>query len=213
MASRWHVVLVLAVFSIGSTVLGGDAPRKKGVPPRPAWSACPAEKFAQPPGTVLPGYWMLSQENVQKDLKLTDEQKKSLKQIADKYYAQMREEWSGIRELAPGEQQKKFGEIREASVKLAEGVRKQVEEVLTPEQLAELKELTFRYRVAMMLVNPRTLEELGASDEQKAKFQQIRDDQQKRMQEIQQQSVDKMFKVLTAEQIEKLKEKGEQTPF
>ncbi len=57
-----------------------------------------------------------------------------------------------------------------------------------------------------VLRNPQVLEQLGISEQQKKKLRQIREDMQQRLRELEDETLDKIFDVLTSEQSDKLKE-------
>ena len=157
-------------------------------------------------GPGIPGYWNLGSESVQKELKLTDEQKQKLRQISDTYMKQMRERGSALQGLSPEEVREKMAELQKESAKAAEDARKQVGEILTSEQLAQLKEITFRSYAMSLLSNPRVLTQVGLSEDQQAKLRKVREEFQEKVQKLQQEMVDDALKVLTPEQQKKLKE-------
>ena len=94
-------------------------------------------------------------ENVQKDLGLTPEQKEKLQDIAKKAAESMAKEqgvdWAKFRDMEPEEQQKAQKELADRYAKRAEDARKAVEQILTPAQVEQLKEIEFRQRAASLL--------------------------------------------------------------
>jgi Spy/CpxP family protein refolding chaperone len=180
-------------------------------------AGAPAPRVMFQPGAMyygLPGYYMLQQENVQKEIELVPEQKAKLQEIAKKYYEGMQEDakidWAKVRELPAEEQKKKYEEIQQAYTKRAADVKKQVEDVLLPHQLQTLKKLENRTRAASLLYMPNVLEKIGVTEEQKKKMQQVREDIQKKMAQLQQETLDKTLEVLTPEQRKKLDEAAEE---
>lgn len=149
---------------------------------------------------AVPGYYMLRMQHVQDQLELTDEQLATLKELGKKYYEGMRRDWSGFKDLSAEERQAKYAEIREKNRKLAEDVRKQVEDVLVPHQIDQLKKINFQSRGPYVLQNPRLLDQIKVSEEQKAELAKIREALQAKLREVQQESFEKALEVLTAEQ-------------
>ena len=186
-------------------------------------TAQPSPGAATPPGGVggqgmvpaysLPGYWMLGMENTQKELKITDAQKGKLKALAEKYQADMRQQYEKVREVPKDEQAKFWADWREKSAKRQAEVRKEVEAVLQPQQIAKLKEMNLRMRGPGLLSYPRTLEQLDLTPEQKTKLQGVRNEWQQKqqklqqeLQKLQQELFDQSFQILTPAQQEKLKD-------
>jgi Spy/CpxP family protein refolding chaperone len=184
----------------------GQEPNARSVPmlvPQPGASVFPL-------GRGLPGYPTLQMEAVQKELGLTPEQKEKLKEIAKKAAESMREEpgfdWTKFRDMKPEEQRKAQKERADRYAKQAEETKKQVEQVLTPKQVEQLKDMDLRQRVASMLYMPQVLQQVELPDEQKQQMKKIREDTQSKMAQLQRESQEKLFNVLTPEQKEKLKE-------
>ena len=144
---------------------------------------------------------------------LRPEQKEKLKEIAKKAAEPQKDQpkidWEKFRDMKFEEQRKFQKEMSDFNAKRAEEVRKQVEKVLTPKQVEQLKEMEFRQRAASMLYMPRVLQEIEMTDEQKEQLQKIREETQSKMAQLQHESQEKTLGVLTPEQIKKLKEVSE----
>jgi Spy/CpxP family protein refolding chaperone len=217
MRSILNLALSLILAAIwGPTACAADPGGRPGTP-KPGMGGM--GQFAPPgpaPAFMLPGYWALGMENTQKELKLTDQQKQKLKDLAEKYQTEMREYWSQSRRLPREEQQQRSTEWRERSAKQQREIRKQVEAVLQPEQLARLKEMNFHMRGPALLGNPRTMELLGLTEDQKGKLERAREESQQKMQQLQQEmrklqhdTFHRSVEILTPEQQAKLKEQVE----
>jgi len=161
---------------------------------------------ATPGLSGLPGFWMLGQGNVQKELSLTDEQKDKLLALAKKYQDESRQEWVEVSNLPREKRQERLAELRKKADKRTAEVRKEVEAVLQPRQVERLKELRFRLLAGALLQNPATLKRLEVTPEQEEKLRQLREELQQKIQELQQQNTEKALSVLTPEQREKLKD-------
>jgi Spy/CpxP family protein refolding chaperone len=197
------VVAVLTLVAV-APALGAEEP-KAGAP-----ATNPVIQLGGGMYFGLPGYYMLQQENVQKELEIVPEQKAKLQEIAKQYsegmQADAKIDRAKVRELPPEEQKKKSDEVRQAYTKRMEDVKKQIEGVLLPHQLQALKKIETRTRSSSMLYMPNVLEKLNVTEEQKAKMQKLREDMQKKMQQLQQESLDKTLEVLSPEQRKKLDE-------
>jgi Spy/CpxP family protein refolding chaperone len=158
---------------------------------------------------------MLGAESIQKELELSDEQKKKLREIAEQYRRQVQEswraeDWETFRKLPPEEQKKQLVAQREKTAKrraeVAADTRAKIEALLLPHQVQRFEEIVFRARASVMLYNPRTLERLGVTDDQKERLRKVRDEFQEKTQKLQQEAIDKTLSVLSPEQKAKLKE-------
>ncbi len=156
--------------------------------------------------SAIPGLQQLGLEHVQHDLKLLDEQKEKLEEIATKYREQQREAWADWRNVPAEERQAKMAEIREETNKLAEAARKDAEKLLHAHQLKALKEIIFRSRALYSLPIPRVQQEIGLDEEQLEKLNELRDQLQKRIRELNEEMLDKSLEVLTPEQRKKLRD-------
>jgi len=168
---------------------------------------------AQPPTTpppatylLLPGFAELRMENVQKELQLTDQQKEKLIAIGQKYYDETRRDWAALAGMSAEERKGKYAEIRQKNLKRMQEVRKQVEELLSPDQLERLKQINLRTRGTAALLNPKILDELGITEAQRNKLRQLREQLQERIRQLQQETLEKTLEVLSPEQRKKLEE-------
>ncbi len=173
-------------------------------------------RVAQPDFPALPGFYMLRMENVQKELELAPEQIEKLKTLGREYYDDLRadrEAWKDWQQMTPEERSAKAAEQREKYRKRTDTLRDQVEEVLLPGQLESLREISFRAAGPGALANPRTLEELGVTEEQRGQLDQIRQEMFEQLQEIQKKAFARSLEVLTPEQREKLRERVQKRPY
>jgi len=159
---------------------------------------------------ALPGYGSLRMESVQKEVKLSDQQKKKLEEISKKYYELMRQgykvDWAKLRELPAEQRKQKYAELAEKRKQQAAAARKQVEQVLSPQQLAAYKAIELRRRGAGMLRSPTIVQKLGLSKEQQERLQKNQQELSRKVQELYRESGQKALGVLTPAQREKLKE-------
>ena len=180
----------------------------------------------------LPAYQILSSSQVQKEVNITAEQVGKLKEIAKKFQQngwkqQPQVDWTKLNEA---ERKTKTEEIRKEydkwaaeSKKLTEAARKEINALLTPEQLTKIQDIELRQQGAPMLLYGynNLSEKLKLTEEQKKKLGQQKEEMQKKQAEIQKEMsaiADKAnraaLEVLTPQQIlelKKLKEEGFRT--
>jgi Spy/CpxP family protein refolding chaperone len=190
---KWGVVVVVAVAVVAMTAPAARAQRGGG------------GGFGMGPA------FLLGQESVQKDLKLSDDQIAKVKDFEQK----RREALSGLRDLSQEERQKKMEEQNKAD-------HKAIAEILKPEQVKRLKQIAWQLQGPQALANEEVSTALGLSADQKDKLKKIGDDMRtqmrelfqagggeearKKMEELRKNTSDKMMEVLTPEQKTKLKE-------
>jgi len=154
----------------------------------------------------IPGLYMLDNEQVKKQLELVDEQEQKLQEIAKKYRDQVREAWAGWNDVPEDKRQAKMAEVREETGKLAEKARKDAEKVLLPHQRDVLKKHVFRSRAQYSLQNPRVQQDIGLDDAQRKKLRELREQLQKRINELNAEMLDKALELLAPEQRKKLED-------
>jgi Spy/CpxP family protein refolding chaperone len=200
MVRRWMVVTVLTMAVL-----------------IPAMAQPPAGRPGGPFGGRFGGpmlmLGLLRNQQVQQELKLTDQQKQQLEQLGE----QWREKMRGLRDLPPEERRQKVEGMR------AE-VEKQLATTLNEQQMKRLKQIALQVEGYAALERPEVAEQVGLTKEQRQKirdilrqanekrreaFQQGQGDRQaafQRMREIRQWVDGEIEKLLTAEQKKKWQE-------
>jgi hypothetical protein len=107
---------------------------------------------------------------------------------------------------AEKERQRKQREFRRESARLTKDVRQKIEALLTPQQLAGLKDILFRMWSFGSLINPDDQKNLGLSDQQKTDLQRIDREFQEKAEKNEQEMFKKALDILTPGQQEKLHE-------
>ena len=189
------------------------------------------------PGAIdLPTYQLLLQPSVNRALKLSAEQRNKLQDISVKYWVERRKiagkelddmEKSSREDLAAYTAKSHHGVCRSSSIgsgpTFTHGVverlerqwcdaRKEIEGVLTSEQLQTLKELTFRTFAfgSGLLFEPEVLFKLSISKDQPAKLQTLENELQKeknrRLRGVTRDKIKRLLAVLTPEQRSKHRE-------
>ncbi len=192
---------------VGFRSLGGRASHGAKSPKAPP--AATGEEEERPQLSV-PGFWALSLPPVQKEVWLTEEQQQQLRAISAKYQAKVQAAMEGLQRLPPEEQKRRLDALRGQARKDMEAVRKQVADVLTPQQLESYEKIAFRLRVPVALEDSRLLGSLDLTDWQKKKLGQIRDNLEERLHRVQIEAADKTLDILTPAQQEKLKKQFSQ---
>jgi hypothetical protein len=156
--------------------------------------------------------FLLNQKSVQDELKLSDEQVKKAKELSDK----QRESFGGLRNLGQEERRTKMQEQAKATDKA-------VTELLKPEQLKRVKQISLQQQGGRALSNPEVATALKLTDEQKDKLKTIQEEtrtargqrgqrgqrteeERKKLEEARKATNEKMMNILTGEQKTKLKE-------
>jgi Spy/CpxP family protein refolding chaperone len=89
---------------------------------------------------------LLGNEKVQKELKISEDQKSKITTVASESRPNSRELFSGLRDLSEEERRAKFQEIREKFRKLAQEADKKISEILTDSQNKRLGEILLQLR-------------------------------------------------------------------
>ena len=120
------------------------------------------------PGFV---YFDLSRENTRKELKISDEQEKKLREISGNYFKHQRAAIGEVRKdidkLSPEEQRTRQRDHKMRMAEEEKNVCKQIEELLTPDQLTALKSYAVGMHSGRLLTDSRLAEKIGLSDQQK----------------------------------------------
>jgi hypothetical protein len=112
--------------------------------------------------------FLLSNESVQKELKLDDKQVDQAKELAEKIGEETREKFQELQDLSQEERRAKFMEIgremNEATVKAAGAF-------LKPEQVTRLKQIGFQQRGSAAFLDPEVQKKLNLTGDQKTAIQ------------------------------------------
>jgi Spy/CpxP family protein refolding chaperone len=157
----------------------------------------------------------LSREENRKELKISSEQEKKLRDICGNYFKQLSIIQGNIQKefenLTPEDNSKKNSELELKHREDIKNVRKQIDELLTPEQLATLKSTAVGNHFGRLLSDQRTAKNIGVSEEQLKQLTQLREgvaekEEFERLSKIIKQNEQKMLTVLTPQQWEKIKQ-------
>jgi hypothetical protein len=184
---------------------------------QPAQPAQPAPAAAAQPGGQLAGLaQLLSSAPVRKQLGFTDEQTDQLRQAFENYYQQQPAR-PDLEALPQEQQRQKIEQYQQEAVRHAEQFGQRLAQILTDEQKEQLQQITFRMTAFSLLTNPQVVQQIGLSEDQMQKLEQIREEMQAQMWQLQEQAAKQSLQVLSAEELTKLRnflERGlrQQTP-
>jgi predicted transcriptional regulator len=123
---------------------------------------------------------LLANEGVQKEIKLTDEQKGKVKEFADAQRAKMQE-------LRPQNGEQPDREKMQAAMKAAtEAGEKFVKDTLNADQQKRIKQIFYQVMGLRAFTNDEVVTTLKLTDDQKTKVKALSDEMQKDMQELMQ---------------------------
>jgi hypothetical protein len=157
------------------------------------------------------GLMLLGDENVKKDLGITDDQVKKLEDFQAKVGGEMGQLFQGLRDLSDEERTAKFQEIQKKMTEMTDAAQK---EILLPKQIERLKQISYQSRLnrggtADALASEDIAKELGITEAQKEALQKASEvaqtEMQEKMNKIREEARQKIISVLTADQQAKLK--------
>lgn len=211
-ASRMGVgVAGVVVWVWGASLLAAEQPPPQGGAPGTPPIGVRAFGWGGQ-GMMMPpvgNFNLLQMEHVQKDLELNSEQLDKLKDLGRQYQEEARQDWEGFQNLTPEERQARAKANQDKMAKRVAFYRQQIERILLPHQLEEMKKINLRVRGQSLLANPFTLDRLGVTAEQKEKLIRINQEHQQKMWDLQRETFQEGFELLTAEQRKKLEEMTE----
>lgn len=131
---------------------------------------------------------LLGIEQVQKELKLSDEQNAKLRELGEKLRSEMQQQFAGMEKLTEEQRRARMAELREKMQKEGEAraaeTQKQIAAILKPEQLKRLKQIQLQQEGPAALRRPEVAEALGLSKDQLDQLEKIADESREKMQEL-----------------------------
>lgn len=126
--------------------------------------------------------FLLGREQVQKELKLNEEQTGKVKEMVQKLWEEMREQWAGLREIT--DQEKRWAKMAELGDQMNRKARTQLQDVISREQRRRLYQIRMQVRgPAYTLSGKRIASRLKLTDEQRKKLAEIDKDLQQKASE------------------------------
>ncbi len=127
---------------------------------------------------------LISNEQVRKELKVSDEQQKKLQGIQEKQRSAFQELFAGVRDLPQDERRAKFTELRGKMEELSKKFTGQANEILNADQRKRLQEITIQVRGTNALSNGDVAKQLGLDDDQKKKLTAISEESRAKRREL-----------------------------
>ena len=118
---------------------------------------------------------LATQQSVQAELKLTDEQSQRVTELSEK----QREIMRGLRDLSPQERRKRFEQAAKANDEA-------LSEILSADQMGRLKEIVLQQRGLSALADPKVAASLKLTEEQTQRVQSIAEEFRRELREIMQ---------------------------
>ena len=152
---------------------------------------------------------VLRRDDVRKDLELLDDQVAQLQKLAEGRRDQMRDLFSGLRDVP---QEQRGEKMRELFQKSQQDLEAEVGKILLPHQMKRAKqlEMQLRLRGGLGRLGDQTAQELGLTDEQKEKLRgksdQLEEEIRKKIAELRTQAQNELLKMLTPAQQAKWKD-------
>ena len=152
---------------------------------------------------------VLRREDVRKELELLDDQVAQLQKLAEGRRDQMRDLFSGLRDVP---QEQRGEKMRELFQKAQKDIEAEVGKILLPHQMKRAKqlEMQLRLRGGLGRMNDQAAQDLGLTDDQKeqlrAKSDELEDAIRKKLAALRAEAQDELLKTLTPAQQAKWKE-------
>jgi hypothetical protein len=176
------------------------------IAPIVGFEPAPVEKAAEP-FFLLPVYRQLGARDVRKNFGLSEAQENQFQEIASKYETARKKIRHAVKELTPAELNGKWPELWPQSVAAAKELRREIEDLLSPQQLAALKDSIVDAYLFMDLHpdSPDLAGKMGLSDQQIAALRRKWLDSIDEAERVLRDMQEKLFAVLTPEQEQALR--------
>jgi Spy/CpxP family protein refolding chaperone len=139
-----------------------------------------AQGFRGGPGGGGPGM-LLNNKSVQQEIKMTEEQVNKIKEVVKAINDKHNEEFTAARSL---EGQERFQKMQEVSRAVSQEVLKAADDVLKPEQIKRLKQISLQAQGANAFNQEEVQSQLKVTDEQKEKIKTINADAREEMRNL-----------------------------
>ncbi len=202
----WRRALAVALVFAAAGSVSAQVYRS-GPPNRPGSAANAAEPYAATSGKFLaiPGYSPLSMEAVQREIGLTFEQKRQLKDVSDGLAVSIQRLQKSFNAFSAEDKQARAKDINDQVAQLGRNAQRKVEAILTPPQLRVVEKIAFQLSAAAVLANPAMQEKLDLSPEQRRRLSAVYEQAGEKVQQLQRDTAAQVMKVLDEDQAAELK--------
>ncbi len=173
------MVAVLAAGTIAQDTDGGRRGAPGGGPGGPGGGR-PGGGFG---GGGDPIIGLLMSEPVRKEIELMPDQEEALTKLRESASSGF-DRSVDIRSMSEDDRAKFFAEAQEKRKKMETEMREKLEEVLLPEQLERLEQISVQVRGAGALADPELAAKLNVTEDQKTKMEEVRTKSGERMREV-----------------------------
>src|SRR5262245_35214080 len=133
---------------------------------------------------VVQNLMLMRVEAVQKELALSEEQSKTIVELAAQMQSEAMEIMSGLQDLTPEERQKELPGLMKMVAEKGKELQTKVDKVLDAKQTARMRELSIQRRGVDALQDDEVTDALKLDDAQKQKLNTLRDEIGEKQQEI-----------------------------
>jgi hypothetical protein len=193
----------LTKFGAGTIIMAG--PNSAAVPVDPRLSSAQSERYEPSEFISLPAYSALVNPKTGKQIGLNGEQEKKLREIAAASLSEEQRLADEITKTAPGDMQARQAEFNRKLQELRLQVGRQIEQILTPRQLADYKKLFFPMMSFAQLFNPEVQKAVELTPAQVEKVKQLPYEMTWQRERDLQETADQALKLLRPDQVEKLR--------
>ena len=156
---------------------------------------------------------LLMNQDVVKELEIVPEQQEKLRALGEEARNEMRDMFSGLRDLNEEERRERFAELREKMADVQADLKKDVNEILLPQQRDRLEQIQFQSQMRRGsggLTSNSAVEALDISEEQlekmREKQEEVREEGQEKIQEETEEDRNEILSVLSPAQRKKYEE-------
>jgi Spy/CpxP family protein refolding chaperone len=202
MKSRYFVsAMILGVLVCSSVAFAQQGRRGRGGPPGGGFFGGPT--------------MMLMDEQIRAEMEIVPEQHEKIKAVGEKFRNEMRDMWSGFRDLNEEEREAKMAENRAKMQERMSALQEEINKELLPHQVARLGQLHLQSRIRRSgtsgaLQNEELVKKLGITEDQKKRLQEVaaelQKDTEEKMRKIREEARKKLLEVLTPAQQKQLEE-------
>ena len=159
--------------------------------------------------------FLLRNDDVIKELEIVPEQQEKLQALGEKMRDEMREMFSGMRDLNEDERRERFAELREKMADMQAKMKEDVDDILLPQQKDRLAQIQFQSQMRRggqtgSLTSDAVVEALDISEEQleemRKKQEEVREELTKKIQEATEEARKEILSVLSPAQRKKYEE-------
>jgi hypothetical protein len=155
---------------------------------------------------AIPGLFPLSMSSVQREIRLTPEQRQQLKVVSDSYMATAQQLAKTFNQLDAEEKQKQGGQFSDQAAQAARNAQRKAETILNPQQLQTVKRVAFELTATGVLADPNVQKKIGLSAEQQQRLNRIFEQAGEKMQQLQNDTSAQTMQLLDEEQTAALRQ-------